>query len=902
MGGHVTDLQQATIASGDDDARSGPDVDVVVVGAGIAGLYLLRRLRDLGISARAFETADDVGGTWYWNRYPGARCDVESIDYQYTWDPDLLDEWTWSERYATQPEILRYVEYVADKHDLRRDITFRTRIADARWDDTSSTWTIRTERVDGQVDGPADDGGGAAGTGETIRCRWYVMATGCLSAPKDPDIEGAGVFTGEVYVTGRWPHDGVDFTGKRVAVIGTGSSAIQSIPLIADEADELVVLQRTPNFSIPAHNGPPTADKVARFDGRVDEYREEARWSSAGVPRDMPELGALQVDDAARRARYEQAWEEGTIFSLTGAYNDLFLNPAANETAAEFVRSKIRSIVDDPATAEVLCPTTYPIGTKRLCLDTNYYETFNRSHVSLVDLRSEPIERISETGIDLASGRSLTVDAIVFATGFDAMTGAIVRVDIEGRDGVALADKWADGPQTYLGLMTHGFPNLFMVTGPQSPSVLSNMAVSIEQHVEWITDALVALRDERLDVIEPTELAERAWVRHTNDFADITLFPQANSWYMGANVPGKARVVLPYVGGVDRYRQACVDVVESGYLGFRRANSANGDRAGDVVNDGIIRPLAPDVMVMLDMMAELGLPPLESMTPTDARAFMEASAAMSPPGPEVADISDGTYPGAAGELAYRRYVPHDAAASATDALSPLILYFHGGGWVLGHATSDDAFCRDLANRTGAIVVSVDYRHAPEHRFPAAHDDAWAALEWAVSAAQELGGDPDRLAVAGWSAGANLAGHVCHRARDEGAPHIAAQLLVTPVTDHRMATPSYGENADGYVLTSSLMRWFMDHYVDGARRDDDRLSILHAHDLSGLPPAVVVTAEFDPLRDEGAAYADALRAAGGSATHLRAGGQIHTSLMAVGALATPAEVREAAFVEFGRLVD
>ncbi|MEL6892841.1 MAG: alpha/beta hydrolase fold domain-containing protein, partial [Actinomycetota bacterium] len=730
-------------------------------------------------------------------------------------------------------------------------------------------------------------------------------------------------FEGEVYVTGRWPHDGVDFTGKRVAVIGTGSSAIQSIPLIADEADELVVFQRTPNFSIPAHNGPPTADKVARFEGRIAEYREEARWSSAGVPRDLAELGALQVDDQTRRARYEQAWEEGTIFSLTGSYNDLFLNPDANETAAEFVRSKIRSIVDDPATAEALCPTTYPIGTKRLCLDTNYYETFNRGHVSLVDLRTEPIERITTTGIELAgAGGSFEFDAIVLATGFDAMTGAIVRVDIAGRDGVPLGKKWADGPKTYLGLMTHGFPNLFMVTGPQSPSVLSNMAVSIEQHVEWITDTLDTLRRDGHAVIEPTELAEHAWVQHTNDFADITLFPQANSWYMGANVPGKARVVLPYVGGVDRYRQACVDVVESGYLGFRRgpapaptaadtgeADAGSGSRA-DVVNDGIIRPLAPDVMVMLDMMAELGVPPLETMSPAAARGFMEASAAMSPPGPDVAEISDGTFPGASGELAYRRYVPagadpaepagatDDAGASgdagaSDDAALPLVVYFHGGGWVLGHATSDDAFCRDLANRSGAVVVSVDYRHAPEHRFPAAHDDAWAALRWAADNADALGGDPDRLAVAGWSAGANLAGHVCHRARDEGGPSIIAQLLVTPVTDHAMTMPSFTDNAEGYVLTASLMQWFFGHYADGDELADPRVSLLRADDLTGLPPAVVVTAEFDPLRDEGTAYADALRGAGGTVTHLRAGGQIHTSLMAVGALATPAEVREAA---------
>ena len=886
-GGQMTDLQTRTEQQATAAGSSGPDVDVVVVGAGIAGLYLMKRLRDQGFDARAFETADDVGGTWYWNRYPGARCDVESIDYQYTWDAELADEWTWSERYATQPEILRYVNHVADKHDLRRDITFDTRIVDARWDDASAAWTIRTEPAGG-------------GQRETVTCRWYIMATGCLSAPKDPDIEGAEAFEGEVYVTGRWPHAGVDFTGKRVGVIGTGSSAIQSIPLIAEQADELVVFQRTPNFSLPAHNGPPLPDKVARFEN-ADDYREEARWSGAGVPREIPEFGALMVDEETRAARYEQAWEEGTIFSLTGAYNDLFLNPDSNATAAEFVRSKIRSAVDDPETAEMLCPTTYPIGTKRLCLDTNYYETFNRDHVSLVDLRTEPIRRITAHGIEVGpagadgSGRTFEFDVIVFATGFDAMTGAIVRVDIEGREGLSLRGKWADGPHTYLGLMTNGFPNLFMVTGPQSPSVLSNMAVSIEQHVEWITDTLGQLRKEGHDVIEPTELAERAWVQHNNDFAGITLFPLANSWYMGANVPGKARAVLPYIGGVDRYRQTCVDVVDAGYLGFRRDSSTGA--APEMVNDGIIRPLAPDVTVMLEMMAELGVPAIETLSPIDARAFMEASAAMSPPGPDVGEATDGTFPGADGDLAYRRYVPLGAGDSAL----PIVLYFHGGGWVLGDATSDDAFCRDLCNRTGAVVVSFDYRHAPEHRFPAAHDDAWAALCWAAANVAELGGDPERIAVGGWSAGANLAGHICQRARDEGGPNIVAQLLVTPVTDHDMATRSYIDNADGYVLTAGLMRWFLDHYADETDRSDARLALLRADDLSSLPPAVVVTAEFDPLRDEGAAYADALRAAGGSATHLRAGGQIHTSLTAVGALLTPADVREEAFRNLATLL-
>jgi|GEM_PF-17983 len=882
----MTDGDERTESTTHDTAGGQPDVEVVVVGAGIAGLYLMKRCRDLGISARAFETGGDVGGTWYWNRYPGARCDVESVDYQYTWDPELADEWTWSERYATQPEILRYVNHVADKHDLRRDVSFETRIVSADWDDGTATWTITTE--------PA-----AGGQSSTITCRWYVMATGCLSAPKDPDIAGVDSFEGEVYVTGRWPHDGVDFTGKRVAVIGTGSSSIQSIPHIANEASELVVFQRTPNFSIPARNGPVRPDKFAKIDGRALEYRDEAKWSNAGVPRPVPEFGALMVDDATRTARYEQAWEEGTIFSLTGSYNDLLTNLDSNTTAAEFVRSKIRETVHDPVTAEALCPTTYPIGTKRLCLDTNYYETFNRDHVSLVDLNAEPIQRITSTGVDVGANgdvRSLEFDAIVLATGFDAMTGAIVRVDINGRNGVALRDKWADGPETYLGLMSHGFPNLFMVTGPQSPSVLSNMAVSIEQHVEWITDTIDRLRADGLDVIEPTESAERGWIDHNNVFAGLTLFTQADSWYMGANVPGKARAVLPYLGGVGRYRQTCVDAVEADYLGFTRwSTDATTAR---VENDGLIRPLAPDVTIMLEVMAELGVPPIDTMSPDEARQFMEAAAAMTPPGPDVGDVTNGSFPGADGELDYQRYVP---AGADTAAALPIILYLHGGGWVLGNAGSDDAFCRDLANQTGAIVVSVDYRHAPEHRFPAAHDDAWAALQWLSNAAGDLGGDPSRLAVAGWSAGANLAAHLCQRTRDEQGPNIVGQLLVTPVTDHRMATPSFTDNAEGYVLTAALMQWFMDHYATDAERADPRLSLIDAENLSDLAPAVVVTAEFDPLRDEGAAYADALSAAGNDVSHHRADGQIHTSLTAVGTLLTPTTVRAHALSDLRNLL-
>ncbi|MFT6763835.1 MAG: cation diffusion facilitator CzcD-associated flavoprotein CzcO/acetyl esterase/lipase [Candidatus Aldehydirespiratoraceae bacterium] len=840
-----------------------PDVDVVVVGAGFAGLYLLHRLRKMGLAAVAFETADGVGGTWYWNRYPGARCDVQSIDYSYSWDTELDATWEWSERYATQPEILRYLNHVADKHDLRRDVQFNTRVDGAVWNDTTELWEIATSDA------------------ATTTCRFYVMATGCLSSMKDPDVEGAGTFTGDVYFTGRWPHDGVDFTGKRVGVIGTGSSAIQSIPIIASQASELTVFQRTPNFSLPAHNGAVQAHDRKRIDEDRGAYRELAKYSPAGVPREISEESAVLVTEERRQERFDQAWQEGTIFSMTGAFNDLLVDPDANAHAAEFVREKIRSVVNDPVTAEALCPKTYPLGTKRLCLDTNYFATFNEAHVSLVDLHANPISTITSTGIDVVDGDGATsyeFDAIVYATGFDAMTGAIVRVEISGRDGVQLKEKWADGPKSYLGLMSAGFPNLFMVTGPQSPSVLSNMAVSIEQHVDFICDTIEHLRADEHTVIEATEAAEEGWIEHANDFAYMTLFPEADSWYMGANVPGKARAVLPYLGGVDRYRRICEQVVEAGFVGFARHGAG-----GEVVNDDVVCRLQPDVMVMLEIMAELELPPMESMLAPDARAFSEAMGAASPPGPEVGDVIDGIFPGADGsDLAYRLYRP------ATDGPHPVVVYFHGGGWVIGSATSDDSLCRDLCDQSNSILVSVDYRHGPEARFPAAHDDAFAALQWVAEHVAELGAVPSQIAVAGWSAGANLAAHVALRAREEG-PQLSGQVLLNPATDCAKEHPSRTENGEGYVLTKNLMDWFVDNYVDEADRADPRMSPLH-DDLVGAPPALVVTCEFDPLRDEGNAYAAALSAAGVDVQHVEAKGQIHTSIPAVGAMITSAPYR------------
>ncbi len=836
------------------------EVDVVVVGAGMAGLYLLHRLRGLDISAVALEVADDVGGTWYWNRYPGARCDIQSLDYQFTFDPELEAEWEWTEKYATQPEILRYLQHVADRYDLRRDIRFETRVDRAVWDDGAAVWRIQTVG------------------GDTIVCRHYVMATGTLSVPKEPEIEGADRFTGDVYLTGRWPHEGVDFSGRRVAVVGTGSSGIQSIPIIAEQAEQVTVFQRTPNYSMPAGNGPIPEAKRAALSADRDAYHEAAKWSRVGVPMPQPTERALEVSEAERRRRYEEAWAAGELLAPSSTFTDLGVSQAANDTFAEFVREQIRTVVDDADTAETLCPKDYPFGTKRPCLDTNYFATFNLPHVRLVDVRRTPIRTITETGIDIGD-ESIELDAIVYATGFDAMTGALVAVDIEGHEGVTLKERWAQGPLTYLGLMTVGFPNMFMVTGPGSPSVLSNMVVSIEQHVDFIADTLAYMRDAGQTTIEPTPVAEAGWVQHVNDCADITLFPKANSWYMGANVPGKPRVFLPYVGGVDTYRATCDRVVEQGYLGFR----LDGPSARHV-HDGVVNRLQPDVMFLLQAMDELGLPPLESLAVPDARAFSETMATQRPPGPAVGEIVDGVLPGATGDLKYRVYRP------VGDGPYPLVCYFHGGGWVLGSHDSDDPFCRDLCVRSGAVIVSVDYRHAPEHRFPAAADDAFAGLVWVAEHAAELGGTPGQLVVAGWSAGGNVAAVAAQRARDTGGPAISGQLLVTPVTDGSRQYPSMTENADGYILTEALMNWFWDHYADDGDRSSSTASPLLAESLAGLPPAAVFTCQFDPLRDEGTAYADALARAGVDVQHHSCRGHIHTSLTAVDMIISSAPVR------------
>ncbi len=522
--------------------------DVLIVGAGFAGLYLLHRARQMGFTARVVEAGDDVGGTWYWNRYPGARCDVESLEYSYQFDEALQQDWQWSERFATQPEILRYLQHVAQRFDLRRDIDFGRRVVGAAFDEPSKRWSVAT--------------GGAA----VYSAQFLVLATGCLSSANLPAIEGSAMFQGPIYHTGQWPHEPVDFSGQRVALVGTGSSAIQSIPLIAKQARELRVFQRTASYSVPAHNAPldPALEAEVKADYAGFRARNSAMIAAFGSRTPRNDASALTAGAATLRAELERRWAIGGL-NFMGSFGDLMFDTAANALAADFVRGKIRGIVKDPLVAERLTPRQI-IGCKRLCVDSGYYDTFNLPHVHLVDIADSGIERISRTGIH-AAGQFYQADVIVFATGFDAMTGAVLKMDIRGADGLSLRDKWHAGPLTYLGLGIHGFPNMFTVSGPGSPSVLTNMVVSIEQHGRFITDCLQWMRRRGLTRVEAQQSAETAWVAHVNAVANSTLYPGCNSWYLGANVPGKTRVFMPLLG-YPAYVERCKAVQAAGYEGF----------------------------------------------------------------------------------------------------------------------------------------------------------------------------------------------------------------------------------------------------------------------------------------------------------------------------------------------
>ena len=524
--------------------------DALVIGAGFSGLYQLLCLRNrLGLSVQLLEAADGIGGTWYWNRYPGARCDSESHSYCYSFSDELMREWEWSERYPGPPEILRYLNHVADRFDLKRDIRFNTRVTSAHYDATANVWRVTT------------------GAGEKFTAQFLITAVGCLSSANIPNNPGLDTFAGRWYHTGQWPHEGVDFRGKRVGQIGTGSTGIQAAPVIAETAAHLTVFQRTANYSVPARNAPLTSEFKRYVKENTAEIRRVTRASANGHPWLVDERSALEISPEERQTLYEKAWETGGL-RFRAVFRDLVTDNAANDTASAFIKAKIREIVKDPVTATKLADIDHPYAAKRPPIDTDYFETFNRENVKLVDIRADPIERITPRGIRTRDAE-YPLDVIVFATGFDGMTGSLVRMDIRGREGLSLAKAWAAGPRNYLGLQVAGFPNLFTITGPGSPSVLCNMPVAIEQHVEWITDCIGHMRKHGLKRIEPRDEAVDSWVAQVNAAAAATLLPQAtHSWYLGANVPGKPRVFMPYAGGMAHYRKICADVAARNYEGF----------------------------------------------------------------------------------------------------------------------------------------------------------------------------------------------------------------------------------------------------------------------------------------------------------------------------------------------
>jgi cation diffusion facilitator CzcD-associated flavoprotein CzcO len=538
-------------AGGKAEARQDSgEYDAIIVGAGFSGLYQLHKLRNgLGLKVRVLEAAEGIGGTWYWNRYPGARCDSESYYYSYSFSRELEQEWEWTERYPEHGEIRKYLHFVADRLNLMPDIQLGTRVSSARFDDATNRWTITTE------------------SGEVFRAQFFIPAVGCLSSTNVPSLPGLESFEGKWYHTGQWPHEGVDFTGKRVGLIGTGSTGIQAAPVIAAEAAHLTVFQRTANYSVPARNGPMTPEFIQDVKARYPEIRAKARETTNGHPFSISETSALSVSPEEREALYEEAWERGSL-RFRAVFKDILTSKEANETASEFLRRKIKEIVKDPVVAERLTPRDHGFATKRPPIDTGYFETFNRDNVLLVDLKETPIERVTARGVKTTE-KEHELDIIVFATGFDALTGPFLAIDIRGSDGLSLREAWAAGPRTYLGLQTPGFPNMFTVTGPGSPSVLCNMPVAIEQHVEWIAQCIADMREKGLQRIEATPEATGAWVEHVNEAAAATLLPQASSsWYLGANVPGKPRVFMPYAGGMARYAGICETVAREGYSGF----------------------------------------------------------------------------------------------------------------------------------------------------------------------------------------------------------------------------------------------------------------------------------------------------------------------------------------------
>ncbi|MBW0114287.1 flavin-containing monooxygenase [Pseudonocardia abyssalis] len=840
-----------------------PDVDVVVVGAGFAGLYSTHRLRNLlGLTVQSFDAGSGPGGTWYWNRYPGARCDIESVWYSYSFDEDLQREWRWSERFAGQAEILRYLEHVADRFDLRRSYRWNTRVTSAVWNDDEHHWTVST-----------DDGA-------TTTARFVVSCAGNLNVPKENEFPGQETFAGEVHRTSAWPHEGVDLTGKRVGVIGTGATGIQLIPRVAEQAAHLTVFQRTPNFACPLGNRAVDDEEFEEITSNYPELRRRSRANFGGAPYPDPMPSALAVSDEVRDAEYAKYYDGGGFRMLLSAFADVILDKRANDTASDYIRDRIRERVEDPRTAELLCPTDHPYGTKRAPFETGYYEAFNRDDVDLVDVGSAPITAITPTGVRTAVGE-YELDVIVLATGFDAFTGSLLKMGYVGRGGTSLNEKWEHGPSTYLGIAVPGFPNLFTITGPQSPVALYNNPLAIEDHVEFASRAIEHTRSRGATVFEATEDAAAEWGRMTVGVGDLTLLPLApSSFYTGSNVPGKPRVMLFFAGGAPLYRAMCDQVEGTGYGGF--------------AVDGAAAPIPP--MVLLDPAAAMvtGIMigqeqrPFEQLTLEEQRGAFESFTFLQRPPRASVTTTEVTYPGAAGPRTALVHVPDEQGPL------PVVVFYHPGGWVGGSVGVSAEPCSVIAEELGAVVIAPSYRLAPEDPQPAAGDDAYAALAWAAEVAPEYGGDPTQLFVVGESAGGTLAACLGARVRDEGGPAIAAQVLIYPAIDPDADTPSRRLYAAGPPITVAAMDQMWQTYL-GANRVGTRPAgaIPGAiESVAGLPETLLVTVELDPLRDEGEEFAHRLAAAGVPVETVRVERLIHGVLNMSGVVPRAHEITDA----------
>ena len=839
-------------------------VDVVIIGAGFAGIYAMHKLRnEQGLSVRGFDAAGGPGGTWWWNRYPGARCDIPSIHYSYSFSDEIQREWRWSERYAALPEILRYLEFVADKLDVRRSFQFSTRVTAIVWDEAAQRWNVGTD-------------GGA-----WCSARFVIAGTGNVSIPKSraefPGIEG---FAGLVVATSNWPHEGVDFSGKRVGVIGTGSTAVQMIPQIARQAKHLTVFQRTANYAVPLGNAPVAPEEQRQNAENWQQLRAKSRDRFLGVPFQNPEPSALAVSEEQRRARYDELWKTGGFGVLVSSYGDLLTDERANDTIADYVREKIRERVKDPKVADMLCATDHPYGTKRPVLEADYFVTYNRENVTLVDVRATPIEEITATGIR-AGGREYEFDVLVLATGFDAISGALLHLGIVGRDGVRLADRWANGPRSYLGIATAGFPNLFTITGPTSGVILYNNPLAIEDHVEFAADAIKYLLAKGATTIEADEAAERAWYKQVEGILHQTLMPRANSWYMGANIPGKPRAVFIFAGGAPLYRAMTSDVVAHDYAGFR-IDGAPAQRVPPMIQIDSAVASVVGAMLMQDVK------PLEQCTLDEARAAVESFAVMQKPAPKSVRRIESTYPGPAGP---RRMFIH--RPEGAEGPLPVIVFYHGGGWIAGSIDMCSNACANLAHELQCIVVAPSYRLAPEAPFPAATDDTYAALRWVAEVIADFGGDPERIAVMGDSAGGQLAAVAAQRARDEAGPRLMAQVLLYPGIDAEAQTQSRKDYAGGPILSMAAASGMWSTYLgDPANAASPLASPIRAKSLAGLPPALVISAECDPLRDEGEDYGHALQAAGVPTRVLRLEGLVHAAFYLSAYVPRTAEINQA----------